>query len=182
MTTDLIWAELTVCLRWVKTSAMADDPPQNNLHRYWHKKPPDAPAPAEDSTLGMLSSRLVSFSCCHSPIPSNSVDLFVLPGASPEEQLLHNAGAPAAPPDESTPGILSLYCACTVAPHMFDWHSLFDPSFAAGPFVVRPGGEVILAARGEHHVLRMCVVQVVLALTVFAGGIPPHSSLHRSSC
>ena len=110
MTTDLIWAELTVCLRWVKTSAMADDPPQNNLHRYWHKKPPDAPAPAEDSTLGMLSSRLVSFSCCHSPSRSSYVDLlFGSTGAPAEIRLgqLDDVGARAAPAEDSTLGMLS---------------------------------------------------------------------------
>jgi hypothetical protein len=110
MTTDLIWAELTVCLRWVKTSTMADDPPQNNLHRYWHKKPPDAPAPAEDSTLGMLSSRLVSFSCCHSPSRSSYVDLlFGSTGAPAEIRLgqLDDVGARAAPAEDSTLGMLS---------------------------------------------------------------------------
>ena len=89
---------------------MADDPPQNHLHRYWHKKLPDAPAPAEDLTLGMLSSRLVSFSCCHSPSRSTCVDLFVWPGAPPQL----NAGAPAAPTDESTQGILTLCCLTSV--------------------------------------------------------------------
>ena len=87
---------------------MADDPPQNNLHRYWHKKPPDAPAPAEDSTLGMLSSRLVSFSCCHSPSRSNYVDLlFGSTGAPAEIRLgqLDDVGARAAPPDDSTLGM-----------------------------------------------------------------------------
>ena len=84
---------------------MADDPPQNNLHRYWHKKPPDAPAPAEDSTLGMLSSRLVSFSCCHSPSRSSYVDLlFGSTGAPAEIRLgqLDDVGARAAPADDST--------------------------------------------------------------------------------
>ena len=56
---------------------------------------------------------------------------------------------------------------------MFDWHLLLDPPFAAGPFVVRPGGEVILTARGGHPVLRVCVVQVAPALAVFAKGAPP---------
>ena len=50
---------LTFSFLTEQQQSMGDDPPKNNLHRYWPKKPPDAAAPAEDSTQGMLLSRLV---------------------------------------------------------------------------------------------------------------------------
>ena len=153
---------------------MAEGPRHNNLHRYWHKKPPDAPAPAEDSTLGMLSSRLVSFSCCHSPSRSSYVDLlFGSTGAPAEIRLgqLDDVGARAAPPDESTTGIL------TPPSHLPTGTPLFDLSFVVGPpvdTILEPGGEGISAARGEH----------LLAdgwCRLFCRRRPSSFSLHRSS-
>ena len=116
------------------------------------------------------------------PVSSRSIaNLFLLLPASPAEirlGQLDDVGACAAPPNESTTCILTPQSS-----HLPTATPLFDPSFVVGPFVdtsLEPGGEVILAARGEHPACR-CVVQV-LALTLLAAGIPPLSSLHMSSC